>query len=230
MDKKDAYKRSEAHGASALPRRFIPAMSFFLTVCVNLGCQKKRETIIDLGEGFEVIQVQDPDPEQDHLLPKQCNPSGKQGKELEECLALNQRYYENFDQEALAREPWYRFATESWLFDQELDPQFVFPVTTLPEAVAKLDKLPVIPLSDEDVFRLTQKKGSFKDRKPFLVRGLAIDPKRGQFNVYQRQKSIFVLHQSIGSAPLQEEHRVPVVLWLTEKPEEIFVDCQFAEQ
>lgn len=211
----------------------LPLLTMVAQVLTGLslsGCQKNRETVIDLGEGFEVIHVEDPDPEKDRQLPKQCNPNGKKGKELEDCLALNSRYYEEIDREALAREPWFRFAKESWLSEKELDPQFVFPVVTLEEAVEKLNKTPVVELSSDEVFRLTQKKNQFKDRKPYLVRGLAINPSQGQFNVYQRQNAIFVLHQSIGSVSAQEEKRLPIVIWLTQKPEEIFVDCQIAEQ
>lgn len=205
-------------------------MTVFSTLLVGLGCQKRRETVIDFGEEFEVINVVDPDPEQDKLLPKQCNPAGKSGKSLDDCLAVNNRYYEQFDREALAREPWYRFTKESWLSEKELDPQFVFPVVTLSEAVKKLHDAPLIELNDEEVYQLTQKKAHFKDRKPFLVRGLAINPQSGQFSVYHKKNAIFVLHESIGSAQMQEEHRVPVVLWLTNKPEDVFVDCQIAEQ
>ncbi len=188
------------------------------------GCQQ-RGRAIDLGEGFEVIYVEDPDPEQDNNLPRPCNPSGKTGAQLQSCLNHNEQIYEPMDREAIAREPWYRFSNDNWLSVVELDSKFVFPVSNVEGAIEKLETVSIVELSPKEAASLTRKSDSFQDKKPYLVRGLAIDPVKGHFNVYLKNDALLVMHQSIGES-VKNETRLPIVVWLPQKPARIYIDCQ----
>lgn len=193
-----------------------------------MGCSPKGRAI-DLGEGFEVVYVNDPDPEQDKNLPKQCNPSGKTGAALKGCLEYNERFYADFDKEAMEREPWYRFSHENWLSVAEVESTFVFPVTDIAGAIEKLEAVPIVELSPSDAASMTRKTASFRNKKPFLVRGIAIEPQKGQFSVYLKNDAMLVMHNSIGDS-LKSETRVPIVVWLDKKPSHIYVDCQLAAE
>jgi hypothetical protein len=60
--------------------------------------------------------------------------------------------------------------------------------------------------------------------RPFLVRGLVLFEGTGGFQVYAREKVLWVMHGSLGSGPVPLRRR-PVVAFLAEAPEEVHVSA-----
>ncbi len=174
------------------------------------------------------LDVQDPDPEKDKAGPDFCNPTGKTGAELTKCYEHNEGLYKEFDEEAKEREPWFNFPPDSWMESKELDEKYVLNVTAEAEAVKRLEAAPLVELAAADVQHFTGKPAAFPGKKPFLVRGLVYFKDTGTFTVFEKDQSIYVRHDSTG-ATTPPEKRSAVVVFLGQKPKDVFVDCQVAE-
>ncbi len=206
--------------------RSLPTL---LALCFSLvwatGCVSTEKSD---PNALPELDVQDPDPEQDKGGPQFCNPTGKSGDELKTCYEHNEQIYGEFDAEAKKREPWFNFTPESWVTSKELDPKFILNVTQEAEAVTKLEAAPFLELSASDVQHFTGKAASFPGTKPYLLRGLIYFKDTGSFSVFEKDESVYVRHDSLGSSTPQET-RSAVVAFLAFKPKIVYVDCQVAE-
>lgn len=174
------------------------------------------------------VEVQDPDPEKDKGGPEFCNPTGKTGAELKKCYEHNEQIYGEFDAEAKKREPWFNFTPESWVTSRELDPKFIVNVTQEAEAVSKLEATPFVELSVAEAQHFTGKNLTFPGTKPYLLRGLMYFKDTGSFSVFEKDESVYVRHDSLGSST-PKETRSAVVVYLSFRPKTVYVDCQVAE-
>lgn len=191
---------------------------------LTVGCTTSRPA----GDPLADLDVEDPDPDQDTDLPKFCNPTGKQGDDLKKCYEQNESLYKEFDDEAKKREPWFNFTPDSWASSEEIDSKHVLKVVKEPEAVAKLEGAPIVELTPTEVEFFAGKQTTFPGLKPFLVRGLLYFRDTGAFAVYTKEEAILVHHDSHG-ATTPNETRSAVVVFLTQKPKDVFVDCGVGE-
>jgi len=177
-----------------------------------------------------IAAAEDPDPATDtgQDEPQFCNPSGKQGAELAQCNKHNEALNQSFDEAAKQREPWFNFTPDSWVSSQELDAKYVVPVVRQAEAVKELEKTPLIALTSPEVEYYTGKKESFPGLQAYLVRGLMYFQQTGSFSVFEKGEAIFVRHDSIGDLT-PDEKRTGVVVFLSFKPKDVYVDCQVAD-
>jgi hypothetical protein len=194
-----------------------------LTVC-SLGCVSGGGTKTN-DSGVEITY---PDPDDDKDAPKFCNPTGKKGQELINCYEFNDKIYQSVNDEAKKREPWFNFATDNWVDGTELDPSRLFAVTKVEEAVAKLETVSFVEISLLEVEQLTGQKASVKELKPYLLRSLVYFDDTGSFSVFEKNGSILVRHDSIGTT-IPAEKRTGLVVFLATPPKEVYVDCQVAE-
>lgn len=205
------------------------SIGLVLIQAIFIGSCKPSATSSALAED-EVLHVEDPDPDQDKELnlPKFCNPTGKTGTSQTQCYEFNDRYYQKYEVEAKEREPWFNFAHDNWLSSHEIEEKYVIPVVNILEAVNRLEQVPLIDLSLIEVKQFSGKSIQYKDRKPYLVRGLTYYKDNGKFSVFEKEHAILVRHDSHGE-PNHEETRFPVILWLPYKPSKIYVDCQLTD-
>ena len=194
-----------------------------LTVC-TLGCVSRGGTKTN-DSGVEITY---PDPDDDKDAPKFCNPTGKKGQDLIKCYEFNDNIYQSFNDEAKKREPWFNFAPDNWVDGAELDPSRIVAVTKVEEAVAKLETVSFVEISLLEVEQLTGQKASVEELKPFLVRSLVYFDDTGNFSVFEKNGSILVRHDSIGTT-IPAEKRSGLVVFLATPPKEVYVDCQVAE-
>lgn len=184
---------------------------------------------VDAVTPVSELDITDPDPaEHDDKTPPFCNPNSKQGDELRKCYEHNDSLYKGFEDEAKKREPWFNFASDSWLQAKEVEGQFVLPVIKEDEAVAKLANEAVVELSPAEAQTYSGKAATFPGRKPYLVRALLYFRDTGSFSVFEKDQAIFIRHDSIGTSNPGEK-RTAVVAYLTFKPKQVYVDCQMTE-
>jgi hypothetical protein len=177
----------------------------------------------------EELGVEDPDPEEETVdQPAFCNPTGKKGEDLRKCYEHNETLYKDFDEEAKKREPWFNFTPDSWAQSPEVDAKHVFPVVHEAEAIKRLEAVPLVELTAQEVQRFTGKAPLGGALKPYLVRGLVYFRQTGAFAVFQKNGNILVRHDSIGGST-PPESRSAVVVYLDFKPKEVYVDCGVAE-
>jgi len=85
----------------------------------------------------------------------------------------------------------------------------------------------------DDVKRFTEEAQTWRGRaqrarslsgrlKPYLVRGLVLFEGTGGFQVYARDKVLWVLHSPLGRGPIPVKRR-PVVVFLDGAPDEVHV-------
>ncbi len=208
-----------------LYRSLPPLLALCFSLVSATGCVSTEKSD---PNALPELDVQDPDPEKDKGGPQFCNPTGKSGDELKKCYEHNEQIYGEFDAEAKQREPWFNFTPESWVTSKELDPKFIFNVTQEAEAVKKLETAPFVELSASDVQHYTGKAASFPGAKPYLLRGLIYFKDTGSFSVFEKDESVYVRHDSLGSST-PKETRSAVVVFLAFKPKTVYVDCQVAE-
>jgi len=177
-----------------------------------------------------IAAAEDPDPaaDVDQDEPQFCNPSGKQGVALAQCNEHNEALNQSFDEAAKQREPWFNFIPDNWVSSQELDAKYVVPVVKQAEAVKELEKTPLVQLTSPEVEYYTGKKESFPGLQAYLVRGLMYFQQTGSFSVFEKGEAIFVRHDSTGDLT-PDEKRTGVVVFLSFKPKDIYVDCQVSE-
>ena len=187
--------------------------------CVSGGGTKTNDS------GVEITY---PDPDDDKDTPKFCNPTGKKGQELIKCYEFNDAIYQSVNDEAKNREPWFNFAPDNWVDGTELDPRRIISVTKVEQAVAKLETVSYVEIGLEEVEDLTGQKAAVAGLKPFLVRSLVYFEDTGNFSVFEKNGSILVRHDSIGST-IPSEKRTGLVVFLASPPKTVYVDCQVAE-
>jgi hypothetical protein len=199
-----------------------PVLFFALYGCTHTKADDNQAVppVAELG-------IVDPDPSRDKG-PEFCNPSGRLGDDLKRCHQQNESLYKEFAEEAKRREPWFNFAGDGWLQSQELDGKFVVPVVSESLAIAKLEKAQIIELNDKEAEAFTGKTAQIAGRKPYLIRALMYYKENGHFAVFEKGQEIFVRHDSTGAAT-QHEQRTALVVYLTFKPTNVFIDCQIVE-
>lgn len=194
--------------------------------------QKKANSDAESVPSPDALGVVDPDPdaEVDAQASKLCNPTGKSGEALSKCYEQNETVYKQFDEDAKKREPWFSFPSDSWAESQELDPKLIVKLAPQhePAAVKRLENEPAVELSESEVAQLTGKAEKVAGLKPYLVRGLFYFRDTGNFAVYRKSGAILVQHDSVGTT-MPRENRSGVVVYLPEKPKQIFVDCSVTE-
>ena len=198
-----------------------------MILVASVGCKHGEPASATAAADTEA----DPDPTADAQadLPAFCNPTGRQGPDLQQCLAKNAAIYRTFDDDAKKREPWYNFPVDSWVDSREVDQAQVLPVAAREgEAVKRLEQAPLVELTASEAQAFTGKADSPKGLKPYLVRGLYLFRDTGGFTVFTKEQAILIRHDSVGSAS-PKEHRTAVVVYLGFKPKSVFVDCHVAE-
>lgn len=194
-----------------------------LTPCV-VSCVSTRGST---GEP-SAVSFHDPDPDNDPDAPQLCNPTGKTGVELASCQEHNNAYFGQFEAEAKKREPWFNFPQDSWLDSNQVDAKYLALPLQESEAITRLEAAPFIELSPADVRYFTGTETSFPGRKAYLVRGLLYAKNGGVFSVFEKNSSIYVRHEVEG-ASAQAETRSAVIVWLPQRPPNLYVDCQVTE-
>ena len=187
--------------------------------CVSGGNKKTNDS------GVEITY---PDPADDKDTPKFCNPTGKKGPELIKCYEFNDAIYQSVDDEAKKREPWFNFAPDNWVDGTELDPRRIFAVKKVEQAVARLESVPFVEISMAEVEQLSGQKPDIEGLKSFLVRSLVYFEETGNYSVFEKNGSILVRHDSIGTT-IPAEKRTGLIVFLANPPKAVYVDCQVTE-
>ena len=180
------------------------------------------------GNGSKIDSFNDPDPDNDPDAPNLCNPTGKKGAELAKCQEQNNTYFAQFEEEAKKREPWFNFPQDSWLDSSQLDGKYIVIPSEEEGAIKRLLEAPIVELSASEVKQFSGKDLAFPGRQAYLVRGLVYAKESGSFNVFEKNSSIYVRHEAEGAQPSRET-RSAVIVWLSYKPQSLYVDCQVIE-